>query len=688
MVRTRNRTTVWVSIVFLSLSCTSEYPPINIESPSEDTYTQPPSSFETAAPDYIINGVEIIDPFKQLKGLDVSASKIVLINRPLTRELVDDAWGLLPEASFAKPVYIRMPLSRPLAEGTEIELLQRREEATGDLVWETASLGRSIGGGQVALFAIRDFATTVLSLTDPNRMAFFRGTTCDGSPTTIYPPYAPGDRSCGSGCSETAKAPPQNFSSSQGMSPTGPLLHMKEDAAFAEAILFKNEECDLRYPQCHEDEWGSPALYWPLRRLADLVNARSCGSLALRVTETFDSGTPEKPQGEHSANSRHYVGRAMDLHLVAATNGIPPEEAKAQKQPHLYGHLAALAQEAGFDWIWYENRGPKSHWHVHASVQPHYYYFVTPEVHDANNQTIAPAKAWLFDLEAPIPKQSIMETGYSSQSIACSASGGIVFTAFSGSPYRMWLSRISPSGGQTASGVLFTSESGYINITDIPAIAECNGRVYFNTPTITDGNSNIVERARLKSLDTATGTTRTEFLSSGGVGAIVCSSDGSGILLSNTERNPLRATLTRWRWGDGGPQSVRPLFSSAAGYVNVFSRAAIAECNNTLYYSTPRITNDQGEVIEKSALIAVDLDTGGPATLALSDGMINSVSCDGAKGVIFTEDASGPFGTRLRRYNGKVFQDLGVIFGSSGGYINALSRMPVVACKYSGSASP
>jgi hypothetical protein len=103
-------------------------------------------------------------------------------------------------------------------------------------------------------------------------------------------------------------------------------------------IVFKNEE------HTGADMMMTPKLKEKVDALALLVKAEF-PRLKLRITEAWDDSSI------HASTSRHLEGRAVDI------------TASDVDQKKL-GRLAGLAAEAGFDWVFFEDK-----LHVHASMK-------------------------------------------------------------------------------------------------------------------------------------------------------------------------------------------------------------------------------------------------------------------------------------------------------------------------------
>lgn len=104
-------------------------------------------------------------------------------------------------------------------------------------------------------------------------------------------------------------------------------------------IVFKDEEAT------GADRLMTRRLSERLNRLAKLVESEWGKEIQLRVTDAWDE------QGEHGPESAHYEGRAADVTL-------------SDLDTTKLGRLGYLAVQAGFDWVYFEDRA-----HVHVSVR-------------------------------------------------------------------------------------------------------------------------------------------------------------------------------------------------------------------------------------------------------------------------------------------------------------------------------
>jgi hypothetical protein len=103
-------------------------------------------------------------------------------------------------------------------------------------------------------------------------------------------------------------------------------------------FVFKDEERNA------SDRRMTPRLRARLLELSRRVR-QTWPKVELRVTEAWDD------RSEHGRTSVHYEGRAADI-------------TTSDQDPKKLGKLAALAVQAGLDWVYYEDAT-----HVHVSVK-------------------------------------------------------------------------------------------------------------------------------------------------------------------------------------------------------------------------------------------------------------------------------------------------------------------------------
>lgn len=328
-----------------------------------DTISLPDARYENMPATLTVNGVEFIDPDGLLAGRMVTVASL---NPATLMPAVENAlasWQFEPSGPLGGVVYARFPLAVARRPGERL-LLWTLD--AGDGAWATQAVGRVLADGRHVLFAMSHFSPQTVAYETAARTAFVNGTDCrlldggtDAGPDADVPnpvifgeALTLGQHLPAGGELATVGAREIAYTHEMGLCV---LTRMTDNNNIRNTVVFKNND---PVPYENEDLYGDPNIETPLETLGRLVRERSCGTLALRVTENFDS------LREHTGRSTHFEGRGIDLTLASSTPGGALPVAGAAIYTAGYGRLARLASEAGFDWAWYENAV-----HVHADVR-------------------------------------------------------------------------------------------------------------------------------------------------------------------------------------------------------------------------------------------------------------------------------------------------------------------------------
>ena len=281
------------------------------------------------------------------------------LGRPLPGSLLLGAVRSGPwNPGFTRAVRLRVPLTRRVEPGTQVELLAWQPAMRAFIV---AGVARVSEDGTYATFQVRQLGDVVV------RARPVRSETaelaCPGEPYALHEAWPSRSEDDAVGLTEVNTRYPRELAFS--------LLTDFRLSPSYELVDFKNEEVnDLgatsRDERDHQDEdyLMDPNAAAAVTALAALVANEWVDPISgepavrVRITESYDSLI------EHSPRSTHYQGRAIDLTLS------PIPAAAGEERRYWYGRLARLSECAGFDWVLFENQ-----FHVHASVAPTEYGF-------------------------------------------------------------------------------------------------------------------------------------------------------------------------------------------------------------------------------------------------------------------------------------------------------------------------
>ena len=281
------------------------------------------------------------------------------LGRPLPGSLLLGAYRGAPwDPHFTRAARLRVPLTRRVEPGTELELLGWQPAMRAFIV---AGRGRADESGAFATFSVRQLGGLIVRAT-PVRSETAE-LACPGDVYALHEAWPVQSEDDAVGLTEFSTRYPRDLAFS--------LLTDFRLSPSYDLVDFKNEEINdstatSRNERDHQDEdyLMDPNAAAAMTALAALVVNEWIDPISgepavrVRVTESYDSLI------EHSPRSSHYQGRAIDLTLS------PIPAAAGEERRQWYGRLARLSQCAGFDWVLFENQ-----FHVHASVVPTEYAF-------------------------------------------------------------------------------------------------------------------------------------------------------------------------------------------------------------------------------------------------------------------------------------------------------------------------
>ena len=306
----------------------------------------------------VAGAMQIVVPNNALPETTLVEASLLAAPEDLDRELpgsliLSAARGAPWDPRVSRAIEVILPLNRQLEPGMALELLAYHPSMRAFLV---AGHGRVDADGTSATFTTRQLGDMIVR---------------------AAPVQAPDalERCADAGLRLHEAWPGPSEDSVVGLTPTEDridrttafnLLTDFRRSPLRQLIDFKNEEVvdatrtrrDERDTQ-DEDYLFDPNAASATAVLAELVAAEwldpitGQSAIRLRVTEAYDSLI------EHSAQSTHYQGRAVDLTL----SPVPAPGPDSRRR--WYGRLSSLSVCAGFDYVLFENE-----YHVHASVVP------------------------------------------------------------------------------------------------------------------------------------------------------------------------------------------------------------------------------------------------------------------------------------------------------------------------------
>lgn len=256
--------------------------------------------------------------------------------------------------------------------------------------------------------------------------------------------------------------------------------------------------------------------------------------------------------------------------------------------------------------------------------------------------------------------------------IAIDRQGSFFYGEVSHDPLRVSLKKLGPRGFVTDLGMLVDASAGSVSSGGwgFDLALSPHNELYFNHPSIRDGQGNIVSRGYIAKLDLKTKVKTT---------VVSGLDDPSGLALDqlgnlyygNVSFNPFKVQVYK-RTPAGQVMALGTAVDASAGSVSLggWGFDLVAGQKNALFFNHPSVRDAQGQVLVSGHIGKINLDTGAKSVLVTGLDEPSGLAVDDAGSLYFgnLNQAAKRWGVSKRAPNGTVTR-LGTVVDGWGGQL-------------------